>query len=166
MTLEFWLDVPAGLENEFENQNLTQLFIGSAKNNGTTTGVNATVRNLRLRFGGRAEGTGDFQGGGFVKLADFAGGYAHVVGVLDFANGEILTYLNGELVDEAEADFQAEAFQPGDVPAAIGAVINGAGEAVNGHDGRIDEVAIYGHALSADRVAAHHAAGSAPAEPE
>ena len=45
-------------------------------------------------------------------------------------------------------------------------MLNDAREAVNGFDGTIDEVAFYNRALPADRVAAHHAAGSAPAEPD
>ena len=72
VTMEFWLEVPAGIENNFQNENLTLLFVGSAKGNNTTTGANATIRNLRLRFGGRSAGADGFQAGEVVKVEDYA----------------------------------------------------------------------------------------------
>ena len=169
VTLEFWLEVTPDVLSGFKNENLTPVFVGTAKGNGITTGVNASTRNGRLRVGGRSRGGDGYQAGQYVKLDPYAGGFVHVVGVVDFAQNTITTYLDGERVDESSAEFKADAFEPGDRPAAVGAVLDGEGGATNGHHGRIDEVAFYAEALAADRVAAHHAAGSgAPpiAEPE
>ncbi|BAM03315.1 LamG-like jellyroll fold domain-containing protein [Phycisphaera mikurensis] len=168
VTLEFWLEVTSDVLSGFKNQNLTPVFVGTAKGGGITTGVNASIRNGRLRIGGRSIGGDGFQAGQYVKLAPHAGGFVHVAGVVDFAGKTITTYFNGERVDESSVAFQADTFQPGERPAGIGAVLDGEGGATNGHHGRIDEVAFYAEGLPEDRIAAHHAAGSgtpAVAEP-
>jgi hypothetical protein len=84
------------------------------------------------------------------RLSD--GEYLHVVGTHD--GNELLLYLDGIEVDAGVAD--------GIMPDLDVALVFGSNEAdTNNFIGELDEVAIYGHALSAARIAEHRSAGLA-----
>jgi hypothetical protein len=79
------------------------------------------------------------------------GVWIHVVGTYD--GSRLRFYLNGSLVDTSSASF---AISDVTTPFVVGANKEGAEQFV----GTVDEVAVYGKVLSADRVLAHyHAAG-------
>lgn len=80
----------------------------------------------------------------------------HAVGVVDFAKGMVLLYVDGVLVDSLEASFAVGAFTVGTPTGAdrIGSD-QGGGSFFNG---KIQNVAVYNTALAATRVRAHYRA--------
>jgi hypothetical protein len=82
------------------------------------------------------------------------GGYTHIVGVFDGV--DLVVYANGEAQGTQTASFA--------IAGAVADFVVGAeaGGTANYFAGDLDEVAVYDHALSADRVRAHYLAGVAP----
>lgn len=94
----------------------------------------------------------------FVELPDETDEWVHFALVSDFNAATITIYLNGEAAFQGEA-FLEPFFGGNDFEFYIGAQRQNPEEAVM--DGALDEVAVYGTPLSAERIAAHYEAGSA-----
>src|SRR4029077_824281 len=155
-TLELWANGPAGQVGE------TTLIAKGIGANGTTATEQFSIEisGGNYRFFIRS--------GGNVYEADATvgpdGTWQHVVGVYDDVGGNMYIYINGELQD-------SKATAPGGLntttsPVSIGSKRTGNDPNYNGgFNGTIDEVAIYGFALSAPQVQAHYAAAYGPSLP-
>ena len=89
---------------------------------------------------------------GAVSAPLAAGVYAHVVATYDGA--ALSLYVNGAL---AQTTRDAREIAPFTAPLVWGAAST---DVIDFFSGRLDEGAIYDHALSPDRIARHHAAGA------
>ena len=83
-------------------------------------------------------------------------GFSHAVAVYDSARLKLELYINGALVHSV---MDTRAMPEFASPAYIGAAPDTALDFL--YHGAIDEVAIYDHALTADRIALHFAIGHA-----
>ena len=89
-----------------------------------------------------------------------AGKFHHVAGIVDRAAGKTFIYVNGKLEGTQEWKAGAEARDYGPATWKIGIAVPGAEEWGWSAKGVIDEVRLYGRALSADEVKALHAQGA------
>jgi hypothetical protein len=124
--------------------------VGSGSNPGIAFGINAggSYGELDIRFDGLA---------GRPSLAQLQSGVHHVAATYDQATGVRSVYWNGVLIG-SNATAPGVMTSGGGTPAVIGNASTGGGEPFTG---QIDELAIYGSALSAATVAAHAALGTA-----
>ncbi len=88
----------------------------------------------------------------------------HVVGINDYSNRRIRIYIDGVLVRDEAAAFNSSAYDPGSTESERDQIGRGGGGAAGHFHGVLDEIAIYGYALSASQVANHFAAG-VPVDP-
>lgn len=140
-------------------------FVGLLQGNGTsTTGANITFDALgRVRIGGRSSLGDGFQAGSNVSLTGLTNSPIHVVGVLDFANKQILTYVNGELKDTVSGRvWGSTSFTPGAGRSVIGGVANGLTDYASNFNGTLDEVAFYNTGLTSAQVLTHYNAAFSP----
>ena len=80
----------------------------------------------------------------------------HVAATWDGSTARV--YLNGAL--DGSSATSAQTLNTGDIPVRIGRLSNaGAGISTYAWDGRVDGFALYGSALSVERIRAHYAAG-------
>jgi hypothetical protein len=103
---------------------------------------------------GASTSSADFVGDGFVTAgwSITAGHWAHLVGVR--SGRDLLIYINGALASTAR--FQATVLRPvGPTFLSIGALFDGTWPFA----GDVAHLAVYDHALDAQRIAAHYAAG-------
>ena len=115
-----------------------------------------------IRFGGRSAGTSGYQNGGNVSVTGLDG-FIYAVGVMDLANDQILTYVNGVLERTQSVSFVGTTFGSGATSDdAIGGV---AGNANFTYDGLIDELAFYNRELTPSEISARYAAITAIPEP-
>jgi hypothetical protein len=85
----------------------------------------------------------------------------HVVGVLDQGNDQMRLYVDGSLAGSASASSIGSIADSG-YPVNIGWTYRYWTSDYDYLNGRLDEVALYGSALSADRILAHYNAATVP----
>jgi hypothetical protein len=148
VTMQVWV--------KYESSAMHDNAYGNVVLNGAITGGTAglwiNIRdNNSVVIGGRSQA-----GDGFQELASapglVPGQWNHIVGVLDFANDQILVSINGGVFESGSASFGANTFVPGPsltTPDLIPARTSSSGAR---YIGLIDEVAIWSTALSQDDV--------------
>lgn len=148
-TYEFWINLSGPNEGNY----ILQRHGGG----GDRAGENSLIyRNGGIEF--INTGPGDLVDTPFVALPDETDEWVHFVLVSDFDAAAIYIYINGELAFEGES-FLEPFYGGNDFEFYVGAQRQNPEAAV--FNGAMDELAIYGTALSAERVAAHYAATTA-----
>ncbi len=153
ITTELWLH-ESNISTVFEDRTASMLYAGAA------AGINIIVRGNNVRVGGRSHHSDFYNSGSYVVLPDDSlGGWIHVVGVVDYANSQIRTYINGVLQDTSTAMFQNSTFMEGAYSTWTDRIGNSAdnssGAPISVLQGGIDEVAYYNRALSDQEVLTH-----------
>lgn len=165
-TVEFWAK-PSNLGTDSFSPlaNLNAYFTG-ANRSGWIFYANGPGGSWQFRVGGENSYTASPTSANGLAVA---GVWQHVVGVFDGATAKL--YINGALAKSADASGSAPFKANKWVGLRIGSTALAGSDGVTGvtwnhpygnrqFDGWVDEVAIYGTALTADQIAAHHDAAT------
>lgn len=151
VTIEAWVN-----RDTISDDNMV-FFMTSATNGGA--GIALEIEASGVRFTARSTASDSYQNN-FKSIVISTGEWHQVVGVFDYANQTISTYVDGLPVGPpiAQSGWTSSTLQfptNGTVRTVIGANANNIPE--SGHfDGNIDEVSVYNTALSAWEVRAHY----------
>jgi len=154
ITVEAWIrnaDVPAGTD---EDNMIFNAFISE-----TASGVTLQMAGPNMCMGGRSKGGDKPDRDDFQKhLVEYSStdAWHHIVGILDIGEDEIRVYVDG-ILDSESVIFKNSKYDylSQDAGPAIGAFVK-SGSISRYFNGAIDEVAVYGHALSDADILEHY----------
>ncbi len=162
ITTEMWISKAALSTGIYQDNAASVLYTDAA------AGANIVIRGNNLKVGGRSTSSDGFKSiaYGVNTSVSVPGDWYHIVGILDFANNDILLYVNGVLVQSnTSAGFSQSTYASGSYSTwtdRIGNVAGSGGLPDNVITGAIDEVAYYNRALTAEEVSAHYDAAFVP----
>jgi len=154
ITMEAWINVNDGgiPAPQVEDNVVFSTFIDASK-----SGVILQMSGPNIVIGGRSQGVDEFQTG--TAAFNSTGHWRHLVGVLEFGEQKIRIYLDGEQKNAGDesVSFGQSRYSYGKPSCgdSIGAAPGHPNAGDRYFNGLIDEVAVYGYALSAERIRAH-----------
>lgn len=163
VTIEAWINTSGWVGGQ-DARGVVWNYLGDNVNatTGAAIGVVRSGSNYDLQVFGRSQFS-DVSQSSLTSITSLLGTWIHVVGVLDYANDKILTYINGSQVGNVNATFGANSYTTGTSTINTDAIGSWRPDLTDRRFvGAIDEVAIYDYALSAPQVLAHYNAAVIP----